>query len=119
MNTYDLYTGQELRIAEKIQQRRLQLLVHSCIYYNFNTNVVSDMKWDAWAKELKQLQQDYPNIAASVIWHDVFSDWDGSSGAFLPLNHPWVLQKVYKILGCALPILGSKKNSFGRKKKLF
>ena len=41
-NTYDLFSGNELQVAEKIQQRRLQLLIHSCIYYEFNQNLISD-----------------------------------------------------------------------------
>ena len=52
-NTYDLFSGNELQVAEKIQQRRLQLLIHSCIYYEFNQNLISDKQWDEWAKELK------------------------------------------------------------------
>ena len=50
--TYELFSGQELVIAEKIQQRRLQILVHSCIYYELNGSSVSDKQWDTWAREL-------------------------------------------------------------------
>ena len=70
-------------IKEKIRQRRRQMLVHSYIYYELNQNIVSDHKWAEWAKELAQLQKDYPKESAEVEEYDQFKDWDGSSGAFL------------------------------------
>ena len=97
MNTYNLFTGKDLEIAELIQQRRLQMLVHSCIYYKLNTNIVSDRQWDIWAKDLKQLQHDYPEISRQVIWYEAFKDWDASTGAFLPLDDEWVIQKAMKL----------------------
>lgn len=70
-------------IAEKIKQRRRQMLVHSYIYYELNKNIVSDFVWAKWAKELEQLQKDYPEESKSVEYYEYFKDWDGSSGAFL------------------------------------
>ena len=92
-STYRQFSGDDLNIAELIQQRRLQLLVHSRIYYTLNHNVVSDKKWDQWAKELVRLQNDYPGVAEKIVWHEAFADWDGCSGAFLTLNDPWVVRK--------------------------
>ena len=91
MRTYDLFTGDELEIAEKIQQRRYQLLVHSCIYYHLNQNIISDKKWDEWARELKTLQEHYPNISEKVMLYEYFKDWDASTGAFLPITLDWVI----------------------------
>lgn len=86
-------------IAAKIQQRRLQLLVHSFLYYDRNVNLISDMQWDNWAKELVQLQKDYPQIADKVIYSDAFKNFDGSSGFDLPYSDErivkigmWLLQ---------------------------
>ena len=70
-------------IAEKIKQRRRQMLVHSYIYYELNDNIISDSKWAQWAKELEQLQKDYPEESKQVEYYEDFKDWDGSSGAFL------------------------------------
>lgn len=97
--TYEIFEGQALEIAELIQQRRLQLLVHSCIYYELDRNIISDMKWDKWAKELVALQLDYPEIAKKVDWYEAFKDWDGSTGAFLPIKDPWVVAKARKVAG--------------------
>lgn len=80
---YDILNGEELKIAEKIQQRRYQMLVHSYIYYEMNENIISDSKWSNWATELAELQTKYPSIANAVVYAEDFADWDGSSGAFL------------------------------------
>ena len=42
-------------IAELINRRRRQLLVHSIIYYRFDKNIVSDSVWTEWAIELADL----------------------------------------------------------------
>ena len=83
---YELFSGNDLIVAEKIQQRRLQMLVNSYLYYKTDKAVVSDADWDKWAKELVQLQHDYPEIAEQVPYADEFATWDGTTGEFLPLN---------------------------------
>lgn len=70
-------------IAAKIQQRRLQILVHSYLYYDRNTNLISDKDWDMFAKELVELQKQYPDIASKVIYADEFKDFDGTTGCDL------------------------------------
>lgn len=105
MNTYELFSGDELEIAERIQQRRYQLLIHSCIYYHLNTNLISDKTWDGWAKELQVLQTTYPNISEQVTLHEYFRDWDASTGAFLPITLEWVISLAKHVLK-----LGSNKS---------
>ena len=95
--TYEVFVGEDLRIAELIQQRRLQMLVHSCLYYEMNITKIDDATWDKWARELRTLQKDYPDIAKQVIWHDAFKDWDASTGAFLPLKDEWVVRKAQQL----------------------
>lgn len=97
MRLYDIFSGEELEIAEKIQQRRLQILVHSCIYYEFNENNVSDKTWDTWAKELVQLQTDYPNIASYGMYAEAFYGFDGSTGFDLPIKDEWVMSKARQL----------------------
>lgn len=96
-NTYDLYSGEELKIAERIQHLRCLMLIHSRIYYVLNNNLISDKDFDALAKELAKLQQEYPEISKNVDWYEAFADWDGSTGAFLPLDDPWVVAKTSRI----------------------
>ena len=74
------------------------MLVHSCIYYHLNRNIISDMQWDKWARELVELQSKYLEISKKVIWYEAFKDWDASTGAFLPITDKWVVQKAHYIL---------------------
>ncbi len=119
MKTYELFKGEELKIAEKIQQRRLQLLIHSCIYYHLNANVISDLVWDTWAKELVQLQKKYPDIADKVWLSSEFKDWDASSGAFLPITESWVIDKARRVLGYSASKGNNKSQIKVSKRKLF
>lgn len=125
-----IFSGEELKIAEKIQQRRYQMLVHSYIYYELNENLVSDSKWSSWAMELVELQSKYPNIAAQVIYAKDFADWDGSSGAYLTYsNKPNIvitanrlLQKQEKKQSVVKPLIPQVKKPIVNtttKKKLF
>ena len=81
---YDIFDGEDLQIAQLIQRRRLQILVHACIYYGLNDNIIPDATYDKWENELVKLQNDYPEIANKVVYAEAFKDWDGSTGAFLP-----------------------------------
>lgn len=99
INTYDLFTGQNLQIAEKIQQRRYQILIHSCLYYHLNQNIISDKQWDAWARELRDLQNQYPEISKQVTLYEYFKDWDASTGAFLPITESWIVMKARQVAG--------------------
>ena len=96
---YEIFSGEELKIAEKIQQRRYQMLVHSYIYYELNENIVSDSQWSKWAVELADLQKQYPEIASQVKYAEDFADWDGSSGAFLTYtNKPNIVMIANRLL---------------------
>lgn len=81
-------------VAALIKRRRLQLLIHSCIYYGMDTNLIDDSTFDKWSDELVKLQAEYPEVSKQVEWYDAFKDWDGSTGAFLPLNDTWVITKA-------------------------
>lgn len=83
--------------AELIKRRRLQMLVHSCIYYTLGDNLVPDHVFDGWAKELEQLMKDYPD-AYSDRFDEDFAKWDSASGFDLPLRDPWVLNRAQQLL---------------------
>lgn len=88
----------EVDIHELIQRRRLQILVHSCLYYRLNTNIISDTTFDKWSKELYQLQIDYPEIAVQVTYHEAFKEFDGSSGYDLPYHDLDIQTKARRLL---------------------
>lgn len=70
-------------VVEKIRQRRRQMLVHSFLYYELDSNIIDDHTWSKWGVELAELQNQYPDIASKVEYAELFKDWDGSSGAHL------------------------------------
>lgn len=99
-----------MTIEERIRQRRRQMLVHSYIYYELNDSIISDATWSKWAKELAQLQKDYPEESKRVEEYEQFQDWDGSSGAFL--NFGENIKTVAKIL------LENQKSALGMSKTI-
>lgn len=85
-------------IAELLNRRRRQILVHSVIYYKMNDNLISDSTWSKWATELEELQAKYPYIAAKVPYAKEFKEFDHSTGMNLPLNDPWAINKARQLL---------------------
>ena len=89
--------------SEKILQRRLQMLIHSCIYYVFSENFITDHQFDIWNRELAALQQKYPEESKVVPWYREFSDWTGRcGGSHLPLRNPWVINKSLRYIAFML-----------------
>ena len=67
--------------CELIKRRRLQLALHSYIYYELNDNCVSDNQWQAWAQELIELQAKHPHHTDQN--DSYFKGWDGTTGYHL------------------------------------
>ena len=85
-------------VAERIRQRRAQMLIHSCIYYEMDDNVISDHKWQEWADELVDLQNYWPELCEQNFFDEHFADWTGATGNHLPHRHPWVYNKALQVL---------------------
>lgn len=97
-------------VRQLIQRRRLQLLVHSYLYYHLDTPLIQDYQWDQWAQELVELQAKYPKISSKVCYAKEFKDFEGSTGYDLPYIYPEVRQKAEKLLN--LSVYKSKKVSY-------
>lgn len=82
--TYEIFSGKDLEVAELILRRRMQMLVHSYLYYDRDTNLISDKEFDTLGRELVKLQADYPEIAKQVDYAEAFADWDATTGFHLP-----------------------------------
>ena len=74
------------------------MLVHSRLYYELDEPLITDAEFDKRAKELAKLQAQYPEIAARVCYAKAFEGWDGSTGAFLPLNDAWAVKKANELI---------------------
>ena len=79
-------------------RRRLQVWVHSRIYYELNANIVSDAVWSRWAEALECLHTISPALAAQVEYADVFEGFDHSTGANLPDDNERINSKAAYLL---------------------
>lgn len=80
--------------AERIKQRRTQMLIHSHLYYRMDAPIISDDQWQSWADELVTLQREHPG---AIGWYDAaFADWDGSTGMHLP-GDGWIIEKADQV----------------------
>lgn len=87
-----------IEVRAKILQRRLQILVHSALYYGMGESLVSDHTWNKWAQELVKLQKENPTISERVDYHEAFENFDGSTGFDLPYRHPEIMAKAQYLL---------------------
>lgn len=94
IKNYEIFSGKDLEVADEILRRRMQMLVHSYIYYKMDMNLISDREFDMWGKELVRLQAEYPDIASKVEYAEAFKDWDASTGFHLPVN-----EQILRIVG--------------------
>ena len=66
-----------------INRLQRQLVVHSIIYYRMNSSIWTDAQYDAKSKELIQLMKDRPKEFKDSCMHELFKDYDGSTGYHL------------------------------------
>lgn len=92
------------QIKELIERRRRQILVHSYLYYRKNVNIIDDYTFDMWSKELVELTEKYPDIAAEAVYADGFEEFDGSSGFDLPTHLPEIMSTGEKLYAYHLKI---------------
>ena len=83
-------------VVNRVEHLRRLMLIHSCIYYEMNTSVVSDHKWQEWADELTTLQLLYGHEFG--FYDKAFSEWTAATGCHLPLNDPDVANAAKKLL---------------------
>jgi NAD-dependent DNA ligase len=91
------FPNPETEVGQLIKRRRLQVLVHSCIYYEFDSNIVPDSQFDVWCRELVDLLKKNPE-AYSDRFDQYFKNWDGVSGFDFPHRDPWIWSKAQSLL---------------------
>lgn len=85
-------------IIALIRRRRRQILVHSCLYYKLDTNLITDEEFDKWCGELRGLHKKYPQYMKINCFDDAFSKWGGYSGYDLPTGDPDILRVANRLL---------------------
>lgn len=87
------------KTKELMQRRIRQILVHSCIYYEYDTNIVDDSTYDKWGKELVELIKKYPHYLKELEFGMDFIHYvEMPSGFNLPYRHPDILRKAQYLL---------------------
>lgn len=68
--------------SNKLKMSALQrwLIVHSILYYELDNAIISDAMFDANARQLVQMQEDFPDEAEDTDYWYVFYDFDGTTG---------------------------------------
>ena len=89
----------EQTLLELMNQRQRQILVHSCIYYHFNNNVVPDHQYDAWGRELAALIVNNPATFERSAYYKDFIGYTGNTGFDLPMMRPPIPAHAKSILG--------------------
>ena len=56
-----VFPNPDTEVGALIKRRRLNVMIHSCIYYVLDQNIISDDLWDKWAKELQELMKKNPD----------------------------------------------------------
>lgn len=71
------HEGSEYLIAARLIQRRRQFLVHSFLFHECGESIVPDHKFDSWARELIQLQTDYPELSEALPFNELTKNLGG------------------------------------------
>ena len=69
--------------VDKIQMLQRWILVHSAIYYEYNSSIVSDSIYDKNTAQLVSLMSKYPKSAKMSKYSYCFKGFDGSTGFHL------------------------------------
>ena len=89
------------KIKADILRKRQQILVHSCLYYRLDTNLIEDYQYDRIGKSLAELQIKYPELSKEVAYkYEAFKTFgqDGCySGYNLPTSDPDVVRKAQRL----------------------
>ena len=71
----------ELTTQQYIDYLQRYVILHSYIYYELNSNSISDKKYDEKAKELVKYKNDYPELWRNSMYYKQFGDeYNGATG---------------------------------------
>lgn len=90
------------KIKADILRKRQQILVHSCLYYRFDTNLIEDYQYDKIGKSLADLQIKYPELSKEVTYKYKAFETFGQDGCYsgynLPTSDPDIVRKAQRLI---------------------
>lgn len=72
--------------AEVMAQRERQVMVHSYLYYELDSPIISDWQWMMWANELADLIKQYPKEFKESPLYTAYKNFDPATGMGLYKN---------------------------------
>ena len=84
-------------ILEKINQRERQLLVHCCLYYGMNENIISDDTYDKFSFDLADLIKKHPNAFKKSVYYYEFRNFNPSTGLGLNYKKPEIIRVAHRL----------------------
>lgn len=71
----------KLSTQEYIDFLQRFIILHSYIYYELNSSIISDKRYDEKSKELVKYKNEYPELWKSSMYYKQFSDdYNGATG---------------------------------------
>ena len=83
-------------VVSRVEHLRRLMLIHSCIYYEMDDNIVDDHRWQQWADELVTMQMMHGHEFG--FYDAEFRDWSGATGCHLPLRDPDIVRVARRLL---------------------
>lgn len=83
---------------ELMNRRQRQILVHSCLYYRMDVNLIDDHLFDFWFRELVRFSESEPELAKQTVYYNEFIGFDGSTGHELPYWLPEILRAANRLV---------------------
>ena len=68
----------------KIQLLQKWIVVHSILYYDYDTTLVDDRTYDMNSVQLAKMMQEHPREASQSKYAYAFKDFNGSTGFDIP-----------------------------------
>lgn len=87
-----------MSIIEKIDSLCRQVILHSIIYYDYDSNVISDKRYDKIAIELESLVNKNKDLIKECFYYECLKDYTSATGFDLKYKlteeHKAYLEKV-------------------------
>lgn len=80
-----------------INSLRESFLVHSYLYYHTGQECIPDSLFDARARHLARLQDQFPNVSKRCIYQDYFETFNPATGMDIPVDD-WIKEKAQERL---------------------
>lgn len=67
-------------IKTRIEYIQRKIIISCIVYYQLNSTIMTDNEYTTICKQLKELQNENPNITKETKYYYVFKDFDVSTG---------------------------------------